>query len=385
VKRFIPSLVLFGTACIHPGRPTLAITHVAIVDVAAGTTIPDRTVLIRGRKIVRIADGASGDPRGARVLDGRGRFLIPGLWDMHVHLGETDLSALLAAGITGARDMGGDLEELLAWRRRIQKDELAGPRLVFAGPLLRGPRSPNDSGPWIIRTAEQGIRAVDSLATRDVDFIKVHEGLSRDAYFAIASEARARRLPFAGHVPAGLAPGEAAAAGQHSIEHFEFIPDTCLARLGTGAVSAECDDAHFAELFATLAGHHTWLDPTIGSFRIFAPQQFPAILAGFRTLVPLLRLQHIGLLAGTDLGTTGIIPGASLHDELTLLVAAGYTPVEALRAATLNPAVFLGLADSLGTIEPGKVADLVLLEGNPVVDVGNIRRIVAVIRAGTIH
>jgi len=232
-------------------------------------------------------------------------------------------------------------------------------------------------------TAEQGIRAVDSLATRGVDFIKVHEGLSRDAYFAIVREARARHIPFVGHVPAGISPIEASDAGQLSIEHVEFIPDTCLGIFA--ATSTTCTHAALDSLLAHLARNGTWLDPTIGSFRIFAPTQWPAIFAGFKDLVPLLRAHHLGLLAGTDLGTTGIVPGASLHDELSLLVSAGYTPAEALRAATLNPARFLGLADSLGTVEPDKLADLVLLERDPLVDIRNTRSIAVVIQGGTIR
>jgi len=387
------SVLLLGLAC-APARPepTLVISHVAIVDVTAGRTIPDRTVTIAGSRIASVSDGAAPVPQGVEVVDGRGKYVIPGLWDMHVHLDSADLPALVALGITGARDMGGDLEELLAWRHRIAAGDLTGPRLVIAGPALRGPRSPSDSGPWVIRMPWQGIAAVDSLAARHVDFIKIHEGILDDAYRAIAVQATLRQLPFAGHVPAGVGVGEAAEIGQHSIEHLEFVPDSCLGRFAERSpsaapppVPAQCDEASFASLLGVLAQHHTWLCPTIGSFRIFAPKQFPAIFAGFRDLMPLLQAHHIGLLAGTDLGTRGIVPGASLHDELALLVGAGLTPAEALRTATLNPARFLGLTDSLGTVEPGKIADLVLLERDPLADIHNTRAIVAVIRAGKVQ
>ena len=360
-------------------QASLAITHVGVVDVRAGKIVSDRTVVIRGRTIVIVGDARSTDVSPeTRTIDGRGKFLIPGLWDMHVHLDESDLAALLTAGITGARDMGGDLEQLLSWRRR-------GPRLVFAGPVLRGPRSENDTGSagaWVIRTAEQGARAVDSLALRGVDFIKVHEDLSREAYFAIAYAAKARHLPFVGHVAASLTPIQVSEAGQRSIEHLEFVPDRCLG-VFAGQQPSGCAAA-IDSVVDALSRNGTWLDPTIGSFRIFAKQQFPAILAGFKTLVPALRAHHIKLLAGTDLGTAGIIPGASLHDELSLLVAAGFTPLEALRAATLNPAEFLDATDSLGTIEAGKLADLVLLRADPLRDISNTRSIAAVIRDGRV-
>jgi adenine deaminase len=133
-----------------------------------------------------------------------------------------------------------------------------------------------------------------------------------------------------------------------------------------------------------LARNDTWLCPTIGSFRIFATQQFPAIQTGFAALVPRIRARHIGLLAGTDLGSRGIIPGASLHDELALLVQAGFTPAEALLTATLGPAEFLGLSDSLGTVAPEKVADLVLLERDPLADIRNTASIALVVKGGSV-
>ena len=385
------ALLLLSLGCApQPVAPTLAITHVTVVDVRAGTSTPDQTVVIRGRRILTVGEaGRASVPAGAHVIDGAGKYLIPGLWDMHVHLDSTDLPALVHLGVTGARDMGGDLEQLLTWRRRIRGGEIAGPRLVFAGPALHGPRSPTDSGPWVIRMPWQGIAAVDSLAARHVDFIKIHEGLFDDTYRAIARQATLRHLPFAGHVPAGVPVGEAAEMGQRSIEHLEFVPDACLGRFAERSptatpLPAECDEANFDWLLGVLAGHHTWLCPTIGSFRIFAPKQFPAIFAGFKDLVPLLRAHRIDLLAGTDLGTTGIVPGASLHDELALLVDAGYTPAAALRFATLNPARFLGLTDSLGTVEPGKIADLVLLERDPLPDIRNTRSVAVVIQAGSV-
>lgn len=377
------ALALAACAQSRSSVPAFSITHVSVVDVRAGATLPDQTVIVRGGRIAWVGPATQATlPRGAEVMDGRGKYLIPGLWDMHVHLDSAALLPLLRAGITRARDMGGDLEELIRWRARIATGQMQGPRLVFAGPMLRGPRAAADSGPWVIRTAEQGVRAVDSLALRHVDFIKVHENLSRDAYFAIAREARARHVPFVGHVAAALTPVEAATAGQKSIEHLEFVPDPCLA-IFSGTAPAGCGPESFDTLLAGLGANGTWLDPTIGSFRVFARPQWPAIFAGFKGLVPAIRAHKLGLLAGTDLGTTGIEPGASLHDELALLVNAGFTPAEALRAATLNPARFFGATDSLGTVEVGKLADLVLLEGDPLTDIANTRRVVFVMVAGS--
>jgi len=381
----------WGITFVDPAKapnaaPPRAITNVTVIDVRTGMRVPDQNVVVQGQRIAAVGPASTTPvPAGAQVIDGRGRYLIPGLWDMHVHLDSTDLAALVRFGITGARDMAGDLDQVLSWRRRIAARELpgGGPRLVVAGAFLRGPRSQSESGPWIIRTAEQGKRAVDSLAARGVDFVKVHEDLSREAYFAIAAEAKAKGLPFVGHVAAALTPLEASAAGQRSIEHLEFVPDRCLP-IFAGQSPAGCTLEGLNALIGSLAANGTWLDPTIGSFRVFAPQQFPAIQAGFKQLVPLLQSKRIRLLAGTDLGTTGIIPGESLHDELALLVAAGFTPAEALRAATLNPADFLGLSDSLGTIEAGKIPDMVLLDADPLADITNTRRIAFVFQRGRV-
>lgn len=371
MTKVVALLVLSLGCSSQPPGVTLVVAHVTVIDVAAGTAIPDQIVVIRGRRIAIVGDaGTTTVPDGAEVIDGSGRYLIPGLWDMHVHLDSADLAPLVRLGITGARDMGGDLEELFAWRRRINAGEVTGPRLVFAGPMLRGTLTP-----------EQGIRAVDSLAARGVDFIKVHEGVSRDAYFAIARRARAKDTPFVGHVPAGIGPVEASEAGQRSIEHLEFVPDACLSIFGPAGT---CTPERLDLILDQFAKNDTWLDPTIGSFRVFAPRQWPFIFAGFRDLVPGLRAHRIELLAGTDLGTTGIEPGASLHDELSLFVDAGFTPAEALRAATLNPARFLGLTDSLGSVARDKIADLVLLERDPLSDIHNTRSIAAVIQGGKV-
>jgi imidazolonepropionase-like amidohydrolase len=352
------------------------------------------TVLIRRDRILSV--GSSTDlplPQKTRVIDGRGKFLIPGLWDMHVH-SDGDSRALrlfLAAGVTGVRDMGGDLAKLTEARDRLLSGNLAGPRLLFAGPRLVGPPSEPDSDVCVIHSPDEARRAVNSLADQRVDFIKVHDGLSRESYLAIADSAKARGLPFVGHVPASMTPLEASNLGQKSIEHFEFLPKPCLvlfdpkARKGN-AIPPGCDPEPLDALLHRFAQNGTWLCPTIQSFRYFAPTQWDAIFAGSRDIVRSVRRNHILILAGTDwsrdMEGKGALPGGSLHDELRLLVEAGFTPLEALRAATLGPAIFLGLSHSLGTVDAGKIADLVLLEANPLEDIRNTERIVAVISQG---
>jgi imidazolonepropionase-like amidohydrolase len=225
-----------------------------------------------------------------------------------------------------------------------------------------------------------------------VDFIKMHDGLSRDVFLAVAAAAKSKGLPFVGHVPASMTATEVSDLGQKSIEHLEFVPKPCLALFHPGdpavggGVPPGCDSESIAALLQKLAQNGTWLDPTIQSFRYFAPAQWGAIFAGFQKISVQIRGNKVPILAGTDWSTflneKGAQSGRCLHDELALLVEAGFTPTEVLRAATLNPALFFGLSNSLGTIEVGRIADLVLLEADPIQDIHNTTRIVAVIQKG---
>lgn len=393
VRNLLPLLTVFAACGPRAAMPTLSITHVAVVDVERGTLLPDRTVLVYGSRIERV-DSAPlvTTPPGVRTIDGTGQFLIPGLWDMHVHIEDARTAGqLLSWGITGTRVMSGGLEETLALRQGILDRRFHGPRLFVVGLALHGRESfASDTGLALVRTVDDGRRAVDSLARRGVDFIKVHEGLSRAAWFAIARAARQHGIPLTGHVPASLTVEEASDSGLRSIEHMEFLPDQCLAIFDSTARAtstrprAGCQRRALERLFVHLHHNGVWLDPTIGSLRVFAPRQFPSILAGFTDLARLIRTTDLPILAGTDLGSAGMVPGATLHDEMALLVEAGFSPAEALRAATRNPAQFLGLGDSLGRVDSGYVADLVLLEANPLSDIHNTRRLAGIIQAGSV-
>jgi len=396
ISRFLNllSVVTVAAACgPRVATPTLSITHVAVVDVERGTVLFDRTVLVHGTRIERV-DSAPlvTTPPSARTIDGTGQFLIPGLWDMHVHMDDAHTAGqLLSWGITGTRVMSGGLEKTLALRQGILGRRFRGPRLFVVGLALHGRESfASDSGPALVQTVDDGRRAVDSLARRGVDFIKVHEGLSRPAWFAIARAARQHGIPLTGHVPATLTVEEASDSGLRSIEHMEFLPDQCLVLFDSTAqapstrLPAGCQRRALERLFVHLHNNGVWLDPTIGSLRVFAPRQFPSIFAGFTDLAQLIRATDLPILAGTDLGSAGMVPGATLHDEMALLVEAGFSPAEALRAATRNPTLFLGLGDSLGRVDSEYVADLVLLEGNPLSDIHNTRRIAGIIQGGSV-
>ena len=261
-----------------PAGP-LVVTNVTVVDVRTGQLRPAVTVAIRGGRIASItATGAGPEPAGQRI-DGSGKFLIPGLWDMHVHLAFGDwfpgardivLPLFIANGVTGVRDMGSDLAPVLEWRRAIGAGTLTGPRIVTSGPMLDGPK-PRFPASIAITTPEDGRRAVRDLQKQGADFIKFQSLIPRDAVFAIADEAKKRGIVVAGHVPDAVRASEASAAGQKSFEHLIGIfegssPDETkflTGPKGIGQFLATYDPARAAALFKLLARNRTWQCPTL--------------------------------------------------------------------------------------------------------------------------
>ncbi|MFL5488463.1 MAG: amidohydrolase family protein [Gemmatimonadaceae bacterium] len=428
-------------------RP-VAITHVSVIDVVGGTVRPDNTVIVTGSRITYAGPAtAARVPADALVFDGRGKFLIPGLWDMHVHgfvyvFSDFAGPLMIANGVTGARDMGWYVDTVLRWKSDIAAGREVGPRLIV-GVRVDGPVNIARFVAHVV-TAEDGARAVDTLARGKgggarADFIKTYSWIPRAAYFGLASEAKKIGIPFAGHVPFSVSVLEASRSGQRSIEHEDDLMRACSsqdsvlrARFADTSVVADqlkeiraqarmlrtsYDPERCRTLIATLAANGTWVTPTLVVYQPYAhafdkasthPERaryVPRVIHGgwarrASALSPKdslvvrsyfsfertrdLRNAGVKLLAGTDAPQAFVYPGFSLHDELELLVRSGLTPLESLRAATYNPAEFLGALDSLGTIEQGKVADLVLLEANPLVDIRNTRRISTVIANGRV-
>ena len=421
--------------------PQLALTHVNIIDVSninvtGGELRRDMTVVITGDRISAIGPSDKlSVPAGANVIDATGQFLIPGLWDMHVHWYRRDMFTLFTAnGVTGVRQMFGN-SDLLRWRDQIAKDSLLGPRMVVASPIIDGPEPiwPNSIS---VSNEEEGRKAVRRVKQSGADFVKVYSLLPRDAYFGIADEAKQQGISFAGHVPNPVSAGEASDAGQKSIEHLTGIMIQCSSKekelrdklvkadspaSGRGRISATAletyDDKKAADLFGRFARNQTWQCPTLTVLRSnaffdyekfwrdgrlrYIPKQMQQrwslrrdhrsedakagakkVLQKEFEIVGAMQKAGVPILAGTDTGNPFCFPGFSLHEELALLVIAGLTPVEALRSATLNPAKFLGLDKTLGTIEEGKIADLVLLGANPLEDIRNTQRIKAVVSNG---
>lgn len=418
----------------------LTIANVTVIDTTGGPPQLHRTVTVRNGRIDDIRDSTlpKSKQRGLEI-NGTGKFLIPGLWDMHVHMvfgdwfprgKEVTLPLFIANGITGVRDMGGELEVLQQWRKEISAGTLLGPRIVMSGPMLDGPQ-PRFPSSIAIKTPEDGRRAVDDLKKQGADFIKLQSLIPREAVFAIADEARKQGISFVGHVPDSVRASEASNAGQKSFEHligiFEGsspLEDEFIKGAKTEDKFLSTYDPKLADaLFALLAKNQTWQCPTLvwerggnlidlsdfthDSRAKYAPaywkdvtwKRFTAeIKHDFNTtdlatrrrfvdkeleVVKTMHRAGIPFLAGTDTPPgVYIFPGFSLHEELQRFVAAGFTPLEALQTATLNPAKFLAMEDRLGAIEKGKLADMVLLDANPLDDIRNTQRIAGVVVNG---
>ncbi len=446
-RPFLAALLLstlFFSKSLHAqersSEKSLVLSHVTVVDVRTGALQADQTVIVERRHIASIGPSNSAkNPPNARSVNGRGLFLIPGLWDMHVHLffgdwfpGAEDISLPLfvANGVTGVRDMGSDLDAVQKVRREIEAGKSLGPRIYTPGPMLDGPK-PRFPSSVAIATPQDGRRAVAELKRRGADFIKLQSLIPRDAVFAIADEAQKQQIPFEGHVPDSVRAREMSEAGMKSFEHLIGIfegsspakDDFLKGHKTEGRFLATYDSVRAASLAALLARNQTWQCPTLvwergGNLldvtdlskdeRVkFVPASWKAktwkrfrdeITQGYGTddlatrkrfiekeleVVGTLHKAGVPFLAGTDTPAgVHVFPGFSLHEELQQFVAAGFTPLEALQTATLFPAQFFGIADQFGTVEKGKLADFILLSVNPLEDISNTQKIAGVILNG---
>lgn len=450
IHTLIVLLLVFG--CVRQSRAqtgSLFITHLTVIDMTGAAPRHNMTVVIKGKRISAIGRaGRVQIPYAAQVIDGSGKYLIPGLWDMHVHFTEVERSfpMFIANGVTGVRNMGGDLEQLLRWRAQVLSGSLLGPRIVTCGPIVDGP-DPAAHGPVdIVANADEGRREVEKLKTSGADCIKVYDRLGRDAYLAIVKEAGKLGLPVVGHVPLSITAEEASNLQQKSIEHlgniFEGASTISAQLLQEESSSAPVtdpsefprrialrgermlntyDEKKAQAMFAVFVRNKTWQVPTL-EFKwaqtffddllqkvddrlkyvpesekqwwrpdknFFARYRTPGYIVYrkrlFQKELKLVRDMHragVSFMTGTDLSGAYVFAGFSVHHEMELLVQAGFTPMEALQAATRNPAQFLGEENSAGTVEVGKFADLVILDADPLRDIRNTLRISAVVREG---
>src|SRR5712692_7789084 len=427
----------------------LVLLHATVIDATGAPARSDMTVVMTGSQIS--APGETGHvrvPPEAQVVDATGKFVIPGLWDMHVHWNLKEyLPLFIANGVTGVRLMWGSPRHH-AWRQAIEQGTLLGPRLIIASPIVDGPQ-PIWPGSTTVANAAEAREAVRTAKQAGADFIKIYDRLPRDAFFAIADETTKQGLRFAGHVPQSVSVVEATEAGQHSIEHLtgillasstreeellqgyedawahlpegERFPSRARTRPLTRIMLETFSPEKASAVFARFTRNHTWQSPTLTvlrsgaflddpnfrhdprlkylpaevkaqwdpatdfRFKAATPEDFALAKLVYQKqveLVGMMRRAGVEFLAGTDVLNPYCFPGFSLHEELGLLVEAGLTPMEALQSATLNPARFLGKEQELGTVEEGKIADLVLLDANPLQDISNTQRIHAVVVNG---
>ncbi len=432
-NRQIGTILLALLTTTLPAAPLL-IRDVTVIDATGAPARPHMSVLVTGQKITAIGPASSvAVPKGVAVLNGRGKFLIPGLWDMHVHLWEKQplFPLYIANGITGIRDMGSDFTQTAQWRKQIAAGKVTGPKIITSGPAVMGPNLSSGKLTVLrVNTPPEGENAANHLDNQDVDFINVLSNIPHDAYISLAHRARILRLPFVGHIPDSVTMEEAIDARQRSMEHLFGLLLACsseeseLRRYPSEATAEklyETYDARKAQtLFERLARFEVWQVPTltlrqrmdlIGIDRLTNDQRLKYIPASIRKtwddarddlnkaspkaleagrrdfakcleLVAAMHRAGVPMLAGTDTGDPYVLPGFALHDELALLVRAGMTPLEAIQSATLNPARFLGLEATQGTIQKGKIADLILLNANPLNDIQNTQKIDAVILKG---
>jgi imidazolonepropionase-like amidohydrolase len=403
---------------------TLAVVGATLIDGTGAAPVPDAAVVIHNGRIVAAGPKSKVKiPKQAHVVDASGKFILPGLWDMHAHFEQVEWGPIyLAAGVTTVRDCGNEFEFITAVRDAIAQGRGLGPRLLLAG-IVDG-SSPYAIGVQRVDTPEQARMWTDRYHAAGFQQMKIYSSVKLEEVKAIADEAHRLGMTVTGHVPNGLTAYQVVEAGQDQINHLGYIaeimhapypPDTKFEDKVKATVNIDLDSAEARRAINFLRDHHTVLDPTMALFELFdattskPPASFePGIskiapeLAQPLTDVPppserselqdkafakeiaMLGALHkagIPIVAGTDQA----VPGHSLHREIELYVQAGFTPMEAIQAATIVPARAMGIDKDSGTVEKGKRGDLILINGNPLEDIHNSRNVEYVITNGTMY
>jgi imidazolonepropionase-like amidohydrolase len=416
-------------------EPSVAFVDVTVIAMDGERLSPHQTVVTRAGSIVDAGPVSIVKvPMGSQVISGRGRYLIPGLVDMHAHflrppnpgkkqdldferyLQFNELFAILhiANGVTSIRNMYGhpEIDRLSA---RILKGELPGPTVYSTGPITDG-EPPSIEGVRVVTNSEQAAAAVHDDKARGYVGVKPYSRLTLEAYRAIVQAAAKENLPVMGHVPFAVPLGEAIHSHQASIEHADSFsgdlqPNPAEADSKSDAeLFMEADMTKMAHFAAEMRDAGVWTCPTVVVYQMewpkervaegmkYAPAElksayvkhygqftFAAASVEIAYGLNVIRALHgagAGLLAGSDAFKPNVVPGFALHEELGYFVQAGLTPYEALRAATSDPARFLGRENEFGTIKMGRRADLILLSANPLDDITNLAKQVGVMVRG---
>ena len=413
-------------------KPTtpLVFRNGTLFDAETGGTRPRTTVVVTGNRITAVgAEGEVAIPEGAEVIDVTGKAVLPGLWDMHVHISENDGPLHLAAGVTTVRDLANDTDELLARRRRFDEGSLLGPRVVIAG-FMDGPGPYAGPTKVLVATEEEARTAVDRYAKLGYVQIKVYSSIERELVPAIVDRAHKRGLRVSGHVPAFMTAEEVVQLGFDELQHANFlflnfwgdsVKDTRtplrFTAVAERAATLDLSSARVQDFIRLLKERAVVLDPTVNIFEgMFTarkgsvdpgyamvadrlpPQVRRGLLTGglpvpngmdgryrdsFAAVLKLVKMMYdagIPIVAGTD-----AFAGFALHRELELYEQAGIPAPEVLRIATLGAARVMKMDKELGSIAPGKLADLIVVDGNPVQRVGDIRHVALVVKNGTLY
>jgi imidazolonepropionase-like amidohydrolase len=413
----------------RPPDGKLAFIHARLYDSERRTIVPDATVVVTGDRITAVGDAATPVPAGSRVIDAHGRTLLPGLWDMHVHLFPGDGTLQLASGITTVRDLGNDLEQLAARIARFDAGTELGPRVVRAG-LIDGPGPFTAPTGLVASTPDEAAAVVARYADAGYAQIKIYSSVPPAMVPGIAAAGHARGLRVSGHIPSGMNAAQAVEAGYDEIQHANFLflrflagPEddtrTPLRFTRVAERGAELDLAgpEVRQFLDLLAAHHTVLDPTLVAFDgmftsdpgdldpvlvpyanrlpaqtlrfgrgggLPAPDgkraRFRASFAAMQRMVKAAWDRKIPIVAGTD-----DIAGLSLPRELELYAAAGIPPAEVLAIATIGAARVMRRDAESGSIAVGKHADLLLIDGDPIRDIAAVRNTVAVVCRGVVY
>ncbi len=408
-----------------PAKPVL-IYNVEVFDSPTATVKPAQTVIVSGRKIQSLAPSKAADvqPKDVEIIDGSGKMLLPGLWDMHVHLDGTDGILHLAAGVTTVRDLANDIEGLTARRQRFDNGTEIGPHVIPAG-IIDGPGPYQGPTKVLVSTPDEARTAVDNYHRLGYPQIKIYSSVKPELVSVITEEAHKNGQRVSGHIPAGMTAEQCVRDGYNEIQHINFIvlnffPEVkqtqTPARLtvpGERAVELDPKSERVQSFFRLLVSHHVDVDPTLVAFENvltsqagkipegwevvadrLPPQVRRALLGGgfapsdklqryrdsFGVMLKLVKAMYesnIPIDAGTD-----FIAGFSLHREMELLNASGIPAPEVLRIATYGSAKIMSRDDDTGSIAPGKTADCVLVNGNPTKNISDIRHVDMVMKDG---
>ncbi len=415
-----------ATAQTHrPPAAGLAFTHARVLDVEHGTWRADQTVVIVGDKIAAVGPKVT-IPAGAEVVDLAGRALVPGLVDMHSHLGDSDGVLDIASGVTTVRDVGNDPDKLDDFKQRWDAGTAIGPHVYRMG-FVEGRNEKAASSKITAETPDEAKAAVAFYAARHYDGMKIYNSIRPELIPIITAEAHARGMKVTGHIPVHVLANEAVRAGYDGIEHINMLflnffathdtdtrDTTRFTLVGDRAAELDLDSAPVREFLALLKEHHTVIDPTADAFEdlfVAVPGKLtPGLeamiarmpvnvqrgflggglplsgdkhalyLKSWAKMLAMIKLVHDqGILevAGTD-----AIAGLMLHHELALFIQAGISPADALKMATIDAARALGIEATVGTIEPGKLADLVVIDGDPIARIDDITHVVTTIKGG---